>query len=58
MGPVAQLQAGRHVVQHVLDGALAVAQLPGDLVGVVAVGDQPQNLDLAFRQPGEGQAAR
>ena len=55
MGAVAQLQSGGQVVQDVLDGALAVAELAGDFRGVVAVGDQPQYLRLAFGQAGKGQ---
>ena len=40
--PVAQLEARRHVVDDVLDGALGVEQPAADLGGVEAVGEQPE----------------
>src|SRR3954469_15580664 len=40
LGAAARVELGHHVVQDVLDGALRVAQLLGDLAGRMAGGDQ------------------
>ncbi len=54
----AGVQLRDHVVDHVLDRPLAVAELLGDLARGVAGRDQPQHLLLARRQPRERQPAR
>ena len=54
----ARVQLRHHVVDHVLDRPLAVAELLRDLSGGMAGRDQAQHLLLARRQPREGQAAR
>src|SRR4051812_34650767 len=58
VGAVAELQSAGDVMEDVLDRALAVAELGGDLRGAVAVGDEPEHLGLPVREPGEGEAAR
>src|SRR3954452_19732002 len=51
LGAAAGIQLGHHVVQDVLDGALRVAELLGDLAGRVAFGNQREHLLLAVGQP-------
>ena len=46
VGTIPELKPRRHVVQDVLDGALGVCELLGDLRGVTAIGHQSQDLDL------------
>src|SRR5262245_49447498 len=58
VGPVAELEARRDVVDDVLDCSLRVEQLPPDLGRVVALGEQPEDRRLALRQARERQPAR
>src|SRR3954468_8329042 len=55
----AGVELGHHVVQHVLDGALGIAELLRDLARGMAGGDERQDLLLAVGQLGrDGPGAR
>jgi hypothetical protein len=58
MRPVAQAEARRDVVDHGLDRALRVSELPGDLLRVEAFGHQAEHVDLALGESRHREAAR
>lgn len=56
--PVAQMQPRRESVHDVLDSSFGVGQLAGDLSGVQALGDQPQDVHLPWRESQGGAPGR
>jgi hypothetical protein len=57
LGTVAHVEPEHHVLDHVLDRALRIGQVPRHLPGGQSVRNEPEHVPRADGEPGERQAA-